>query len=358
MLLICVSTCFAAVYAHYTEITLPFPIMDRIYIQFIVLISSLAGAISVASVIRNNHGAVYKALILGLLISLLFVFLQILIAETQVIAVDQNRLHGLNGEPKGLALYLVPFIIAFFFVPILKTKLKFFLIIFLITVLIFTLSTTGFVSLSICFFISYILFGKTNRFKILLWISILIAATFITIQSSDELTSVIWDRFSARLAGFVDESIQTTFNIPFWGTIGVDANDAPALYWILDNPFVILFGSGYGFDTIFSYKYFNYYQKIGFLNPNYSGYLTPNLAIITNLLNYGILVLLIMTLPILQRTPYYYNSPNRTIKEKFLLVYFTANYISSLVVRPSPLTLMFYWVILLILLPRQIKVSE
>lgn len=85
--------------------------------------------------------------------------------------------------------------------------------------------------------------------------------------------------------------------VPFefgpFGTVTVEGTEAPVIHLILNEPLGVLVGYGYGLATVYAYKYMLAFDS-GFLKIDYDGYITPNLAALTNITNYGVLILIMM----------------------------------------------------------------
>ena len=342
LMIFIVTTC-AYFYTQFFEVYVPYSIEKRVIIQALSFFSMLAAAGLISRLIRECPERVYYALLTGLCLVISGVVIQILYQG--FFGAISNRFYGISGEPKGLALYLVPFIVAFCLVPIWKIYFRGVSIVILVCVLSLTFSSTGFLSLVISLIVSSFVLQGVQRRRSLVFALIGVVTIFFLATVVENLSSRVVGRIGDRVHGVEKEGITQMVKLPIVGPITVDGNDAPALRWILANPIITISGNGYGLETVFSYPYLIRYGA-GFLNNDYDGYLTPNLAIINNILNYGLVVLLIMTISVIKAINRYRSVPHLN-KTDFIFIFFLSLYFSSLLVYCTAIKIIFSYVILM-----------
>jgi len=202
------------------------------------------------------------------------------------------RLHGLSGEPKGLALFLVPFIIAT--VAFSRNRFQRNSVVCLTVIgLLLTQSATGIIALvlSIVVYVHAIGALKTRSLAIsFCTLSIL----FLTIAVVPELREMTVGRIVAYSSGEYTRGVQMPFTLPLLGTITVEANDFPVAMLLKDNPHFLVTGVGLGQESILSFHYIARFGNIGFLDQDYSGYITPNMALLANISNYGVVAVVLI----------------------------------------------------------------
>lgn len=339
--IVIIWTFMSYVFAYITDVYVPFSIDNRVFVQISGLMAEIAMGLMLAYATYFFQDQTYKFALYGLLLVVIGVLWQIMFLGFGV----HPRLYGLSGEAKGLALYVSPFIFPILFYPENKIR-KYSVSLLLILILIGTFSATGSIALLIAVLISLYLYKeRINKFM-----PALIAITYFLILLGND--AYLYDRFVGRILNYasadagLDLSVQSIVNIPLIGSIGVEGNDAPALRLLVDKPFTALFGVGIGMDTVYAYEYLQRFDS-GFLKADYEGYITPNLAVINNLLNYGLLLLIIMTIGVLKALRSVFFAI--TEKEKFLLHFFAIHYFISLLVYDAIIPLITSYVFLLAL---------
>jgi|694.fasta_scaffold07770_15 hypothetical protein len=239
-----------------------------------------------------------KIIVQAIKTSIFFIFIgiayQFFFLDNDIIS--SYRLFGLSGEPKGLGISLVPFIIA----AIATSKLKIndyqiiVIIIACVVALILTKSFTALLSfvLMILVLIKSEGFLKIKTFKSLIFLFII----FIIVFFNFDLKHMLLDRFFLYLNAEYQDGIQSVFNFPIIGELVVEANELPVILFFKDNPFFIITGVGLGQESIFSYNYINQLGGIGFLPKDYAGYISPNSALIANTANFGLVMILLLAI--------------------------------------------------------------
>jgi hypothetical protein len=205
-----------------------------------------------------------------------------------------NRLYGLSSEPKILGLNLVPFIIASMATISGVNYQKILIIISCVLAMIFTASATAFIS----FIFMLLVFLKTNnflKFKNLILL-IFLPLIFIIINNTPNLKYMILDRIVMYSNAEYTEGIQSVFNFPLIGQLTVEGNELPVLLFFQDNPFFIISGVGLGQESIFSYNYIYQLGGSGFLPGDYGGYITPGSALLQNIANFGLVMVLLLAI--------------------------------------------------------------
>lgn len=114
----------------------------------------------------------------------------------------------------------------------------------------------------------------------------LVPAIVLLQLSNADYYDLIVNRIFDRLDGVYVEGVSVALEFPLLGPVTVDGNDAPAVRLLLENPLTAILGVGVGMQTVYANPYLAY--ESGFLDSGYTGYITPNLAVIDNLLNFGI----------------------------------------------------------------------
>lgn len=205
-----------------------------------------------------------------------------------------NRLYGLSGEPKNLGVNLVPFIIASMATIRRVNYQQILIIIFCILVMTYTASATAFIS----FFFMLLVFFLINNFLKFKNLILLIFLTliFIIIINTPNLKYMLLDRIVMHSNAEYTEGIQSVFNFPLIGQLTVEGNELPVLLFFQDNPFFIISGVGLGQESIFSYNYIYQLGGSGFLPEDYGGYITPGSALLQNIANFGLVMVLFLAI--------------------------------------------------------------
>jgi hypothetical protein len=253
---------------------------------------------------------------------------QILISRLYPNMDNLNRLYGLSGEPKSLGLNLVPFIIASMATIRRVNYQQILIIIFCVLAMIYTKSATAFIS----FFFMILIFFLTNnflKFKNLILL-IFLTLTFIIIINTPSLKYMLLDRIVMHSNAEYTEGIQSVFNFPLVGQLTVEGNELPVLLFFQDNPFFIISGVGLGQESIFSYNYIYQLGGSGFLPGDYGGYITPGSAILQNIANFGLVMVLLLAIWAIQL--------NRKLNDylegdkKFIFFFFLSHFLLQLLI--------------------------
>ncbi len=326
LLIVILATAIAYIYATITGWYVPFSIEYRLLIQGLSFAGSVVAGVMVGHLCANNPRAAIKALFVGLGVILLGVVWQLY--HDGVSGALSNRFHGISGEPKGLALFLVPYIVAFSIVPVVKLKSRLIVLSLCLGTVLFTYSATGLVALIWCFVISTLMFKLVKKPRTLILVAALGFAISYILAASPDLYEKLVDRIFDRAQGEYTDGISVAVEVPVVGAITVDGNDAPVLRFLIHNPLALLTGVGYGFQTVFSYPFLVGYDS-GFLSQDYSGYITPNLAVLNNFPNYGLIPLLL--LGVLVWRSVHTHSQELPIRDRFLMAFFLSHFVISMI---------------------------
>ena len=238
-----------------------------------------------------------KIIVKAIKISIFLLFIGVLY---QIFFLDDGmlygRLHGASGEPKGLGIHLVPFIIAM--LARFKLKIndfkKILTILACTALLILTKSSTALLSFGFMILVLIKIDGllKIKFYKILIFLFIL----FIIIFSNSDLKMGLIDRIFIYLNAEYIKGVQSSFTFPIIGEIVVEANELPVILFFKDNPFLIITGVGLGQESIFSNKYIDQFGGIGFFMQDYGGYISPNFALLANTANFGLVMVMLLAI--------------------------------------------------------------
>jgi len=318
----------------------PFSVEGRLLVQLLAYLSSIAAGLIVADFFVIKPLLVKKWLFIGLSVVLLSGLLQIMIQGFGGIL--KERLYGIAGEPKGFALYLIPFIVAFS----MAKERNYPVLIFLVSCLLLTQSATAFLAvifLYIC--IAFIFDDGGDKIKSVLFLG---ALFFIVLLSGDHIYGMLVDRVFERVTA-VDtyrSGVLEVVQMPIIGDILVEGNEAPFIRLMLGNPLFCFTGFGYGMGTVFAFPYFLRYGG-GFLSDDYVGYITPNLGLVNNVANYGLIVIGVMVFSLVRIC--------RRVKARdldkhylFLFYYLLASFLVTLVFFEIHFKLIFLYVLLMI----------
>jgi len=244
-------------------------------------------------IILHDPRFLQKVLNIALLTVVLGIGFQMIVAGPESVFLD--RLYGLNGEPKYLALYLVPFFMAFLAANKNKNSNTVALALIL-SAIVLTRSATGLAALlfmTIIYFFHVSRYGSMRSWRPLITMLVLMSAATVIIMATD-LKLWLVDRFFIYAAGNFIPGVQAVIKMPILGLLTVEANDAPVLMFLMDHPLAIISGVGLGQESAYSYRYLLDAGGIGFLGDDYTGYITPNSALISNIANYGLFALLFL----------------------------------------------------------------
>jgi len=338
LIFVFIATIFCAGYLSVFDADVPFSISNRFYVQISWLFAQIVIGYYSAELIISYHDLAYKYLFYGTIVCIIGVLYQVFFLGEY-----SGRLSGINGEPKHLSLYLVPFILCIWFTV--KGDYKIFILqCILVALFLGTGSSTGFLALGVGFIVSTLVYkNKIND----LFSPLILALLFLYLVISNQaLYDVFIQRILSYSQGDYAKYIQTAIALPFIGEITVEGNDAPAIRLLLDNPYLALFGVGYGFDTVFSYPYLLLFDS-GFLTSDYEGYITPNNAIVNNLLNIGFIPLAIMTYSVLFSFGTIRIMNNKV--QHFLYLFFIIHFFINLLVYRTGFSLVISYIVIVII---------
>ena len=244
----------------------------------------------------------------------------------------EGRLFGLSGEPKFLALYLAPYLIAL----IISTKrfsfIKFVYIFLLFFALIFTKSSTAFIALFFIISICLKVYGL-KKLKIIKIISTLLFFMVFIYLLPDffGLKDVIFGRISNYAQGIYDSDLHEVFTFPLIGTVTVEANEYPVLLYFKDNPYFIFTGIGLGQESILSFGIIDSLKGgSGFLRPGRVGYITPNSSLLQNTANFGLLFVILLFFWTINLASKYHKDLDEN--KKFIFYFFFSHFIIHLII--------------------------
>lgn len=123
----------------------PFSVSSRAISQSVAIFSALLSGLVLYKVYCFDIDFFVKALLFGLAICLAGIAYQVY--SEGFYQVVTFRLYGFSGEPKHLAMYLVPFIIALFLSKLYSISCRMLLLFLLLIMVVFTKSATGFLAL-------------------------------------------------------------------------------------------------------------------------------------------------------------------------------------------------------------------
>ena len=280
-----------------------------------ILIISIAGVIYYSTII--NPQVVIKPLLLSIKILLLVAFYELLsfyfalpilpmYLSGGVSEVNQNisevlstgRLHSLAGEPRFFSalLAVTSNTLLFCFVKF-KKKWHFkkcflvlFMYIFIIFCNLYTQSTSGFLLTAILLIISFpLFFGFSSRAAMGIVVPFLLITLFLSPIIIDVIQARVFDRISQEVLSLdnVGAWDYAYVDVPFLGMMSFDATDATPFVLLIEKPFFILTGVGFGNVSTFVKPYLPSYG--GYWGYGYTGIVEPNLGFIKALANYGLM---------------------------------------------------------------------
>lgn len=303
------------------SIDVPFSNTQRTIEQLGGFVAALIAGHYIGRMILTDSTVLYKGLLIALTLAAMGIVIQIYLAG--IGSIINYRLFGINGEPKGLGLFLVPFFIA----NLSCYRSSFWQIILLMTIIsaiVLTKSATSLIALTIMTTV-YLVFNFEVRKKIT-WKKfaiigvILFFVAFILLSASD-IRHMLIDRIALYSKGSFTEGTNVAMELPAVGWVVVEANDAPVIKMLLDYPLFIITGVGYGQESVYSFRYLVESGGIGFLRFDYTGYITPNMALVQNIANFGLIGLIILGIlgfKALREIKYDNNRKNEYIKWFFL----------------------------------------
>lgn len=308
------------IFVKIINIKVPFSIDGRVITQQISFFSTVAVGMYFYKFLILDPFKVKKYLLYGLYFTLAFVLLQIFLGANHVWEFSGiTRLSGFSGEPKGLASYLLPFIFLLFFD---RKNIKYGNLIFTFTFIVFTMtySTSAFISFTLTFiFITWFFNRSLKNFLIFIVSGFVIIFAIFNI---DTLHHAIIEKILVRIQG-EHLSVLTQVYIPYIETlITVEGNEGPVFEVLVNNLYTVLTGVGYGFATVYAYMYFGIYGS-GFLSGDYAGFFTPNLALLNNIMDFGLIVIGYMLHIIFREIKLFYKFINREDNKEYkFMIYF------------------------------------
>ena len=244
----------------------------------------------------------------------------------------EGRLFGLSGEPKFLALYIAPYLIAF----IISTKrfsfMKFVYVFLLFIAFIFTKSSTAFIALFFIIAIFLKVYGL-KKVKVINFISSSLVVIFLIYLLPDffGLKDVIFGRISNYAQGIYDSDLHEVFTFPLIGTVTVEANEYPVLLYFKDNPYFIFTGIGMGQESILSFGIVDSLEGgSGFLKPGRGGYITPNSSLLQNTANFGLLFIIVLFFWTFNLASKYHKDLDEN--QKFIFYFFFSHFVIHLII--------------------------
>lgn len=324
-----------------TGFVVPFSIESRVVTQLLAFLSSVAAALIVTRYLINFPYLVMKWLFAGLAFMLLAALGQIVLQGMS--GVIGNRLFGLAGEPKGLGLYLVPFFVAFLFSSGYKWRWLASFVIFAFIALTFSASAL----LAVIVSATAVLWTHgLLRMRYLVGIAVLSLVVVFIMLEGGILKQLLIDRIFLRVTnvGDYNEAILAVVDFPLVGGILVEGSEAPVFRLLVDYPIFILTGLGYGMQTIFAFPYQLAYES-GFLNANYEGYITPNLGLLNNTTNYGLVMTGIMLFTVLKQFKRI-KVAGLSRQHEFLCLFLFSSFISHVIIYEIHLKVVFFYFLL------------
>lgn len=286
-------------------------IHQRFWIQVLSLITSIVIGIYFYKYLLKDISFVKSSLLKGLKLVLFFCIMQLILEPLGVwpsLFGGLFRLNGMSGEPKMLAIFLLPFVVFYLLVDFKKNKL---FSIFMLACMLLTLSTSAFISFILVIFLY---FGIRRSFNLkhivilgILTCIIISSPIFMHAFQQKIINRLIYEEVLNSESSLV---VLPLINLP----VVVDGNEASPLVLLLSNPWIVLTGVGYGMETVYSYLYFND-ETNGFLPLSYNGVISPNNSLLRNTLYFGLPLLLFMLISI-------YRTSKRIISNR---IYFSNN---------------------------------
>jgi len=269
---------------YYFNLSLPFDVEKRALIQSIAIIVSFVLGFYLYFYLSHSFLDVKRYLEWGLWLSLLFIALQVLFQIDHVgrIGGGVTRFTALSGEPKGYAAYLMPILLSIFY----GIKRHWLLKGLLLTVYLLTYSTSSFLAFVVSFLMIALLQGQLRSIFF-----VLMGFIFILLLSQ---IPEFYHAYYYKIVSLFDEGLikpsDSFVYIPFLDArIIVDGTEASGLTMLMENWWIAIAGVGFGFDSVYSYYYLNP-DTMGFIPKGYDGVISPNNAVLSNILNYGVLV--------------------------------------------------------------------
>jgi len=323
-----VLTIISFLSAKFLDISTPFSVEARLIEQLTGFICAVCiGHYSFIAFIRFPF-LLKRILLYSLYLVFVGILIQFLFGGFDTVV--SSRLFGMSGEPKGLALFMVPFVFALFLGQ--SFNKPFTLIILSISLLsmLFTQSATAFWALLLLAIIATLISVHTIHKK-LLYLWLLISSLILVIINNSKFYDGIFVRIFNYLEGVKVLGIQETFNFPFIGNIVVEANELPLLLHFENFPLFIFTGLGLGQESTWCIGYIEQLGGIGFLGRDYVGYISPNSALLANIGTYGLIFLVLVFAISIHHFTFIYkkiHDPDRL----FALNVVSANLVTSLFV--------------------------
>lgn len=335
------TTIMSYAYAKYTGMFVPFSIESRVVVQLLAFLSNVFAPIFVAYYFVHYPSYVIKWLFIGLLVMLFAVVGQIV--WQGIGGVLESRLFGLAGEPKGLGLYLAPFFVAFLFSYGYKWRWIAALVLFAFIAL--TFSATAFLAIIVSS-AGILVSQGLLRIRYLVSLVILVLIVMFVILGNEYLFHLLVERILLRFTDvdYHGVGVLAAVDFPLIGYVLVEGSEAPVFRLLIDYPILLITGLGYGMQTIFAYPYLLAGES-GFLTADYEGYITPNLAALNNVTNYGFVISSIMLVSIYKS----FKKVNIGVfgkQHRFLLLFFFSSFISNLLIYEIGFKVIFHYVLL------------
>jgi len=308
----------------------PYSIENRLIVQVVALIGQVVAGVLIARVVFLYPRLSFKAILIGFYIAVIGVVFQFLLFGTGSI---MWRLHGIHGEPKGLALFLVPFLVAMIYVRVLSRIQHILLALVALGVVIFTYSSTGYISLFVGVVVLVLLrliFGLENRIRVMAKMLAVVVMFSIVINLPIAGIEHGVSRIGEYMSG--QGGTQNQLYVALGETTGilVEENDFPVIMYLINNLHTSILGVGFGLSTFYAYPY---------TSPENTSYITPNMAVLNNISNYGLLIMGFMFLSFM----FVFRALLARVslpQHRFIVYYFSASFLSSMLIYSNRLSFM------------------
>jgi len=277
--------------AKILDVSTPFSVYTRLIEQLVGFICSVCiGYYTFIALIRFPF--LFKRI---LLYSLYLVFFGIGL-QIFLLGISSSldlRLFGITGEPKGLSMFLIPFIFSLFFGQSFKNPSSWLTPGIALLALVFTKSISGYFGL-LALALTATLISLPNISKKIVYLWLLMSSFICLVFNNSNLQESVIFRFFKYLQSDKIDGIQEVFTFPFIGSIVVEANELPVLLHFERFPFFIFTGFGLGQESTWCIGYIEQLGGIGFLDSKFDGYINPNSAILANTATYGLLFFILV----------------------------------------------------------------
>lgn len=234
--------------------------------------------------------------------------------EGQINEVNQNlsnmvgsyRIHSLAGEPRfysvilGVVFNCLLLLFTHFYSQLaVAGKIRYlFLMAFILLLILLTQSSSGMLLIGILLPISFILsknirmLNKVRVFGLMVFIFSLMSPLIIDLVQTRVVERISEEMLSDKYIGTSDAAY---IDVPGVGPVSFDATDVTPFALLLDKPFLIITGVGYGNISTYVKPYLPYYG--GYWGYDYQGVVEPNMAFLKIFLNHGLIgTLMLMVL--------------------------------------------------------------